>query len=85
MNKKRHINYYFVEVLVLGLGFFAVYLLESLRSQIIGVSILVTLYVLMGVLHHYMEHDIKRKIMLEYIIVSVLILSLFIFLKSGVI
>lgn len=80
-----HINYYFLETLILGLGFFVVYMLETFMSQVIGLSFVLFLYVCMGFFHHYLQHDIHLKIVLEYIIISILVISLFIFLKSGVI
>lgn len=83
--RKMHINYYLIEVLILGLGFFIIYMLDSFTYQIAGVFAVVSLYICMGVLHHYLHHDMHRRIMLEYTIISILVVSLFIFLKSGVI
>lgn len=83
--KKPHINYYFIETLILGLGFFIVFMLSSFQQQIIGLILVTMLYGIMGFTHHYLHHDMNKKIMLEYIIISILVLSLFIFLKSGIV
>ncbi len=83
--RRNHINYYIIETCILGLGFFVVYSFESVNAQMIGLVGVVILYMVMGLVHHYLDHDMHIKIMLEYIIISTLIISLFIFLKSGII
>lgn len=83
--RKLHLNYYLIEALVLGFGFFIVYLLDSFAHQIAVVLIVVVIYISMGLLHHHLHHDIHKRIVLEYIIISILVISLFIFLKSGAI
>lgn len=80
--KKTHINYYILEAAILGLGFFIVYLLPP-ANQFIGITGVVLLYLVMGLLHHHTQHDMHKRIVLEYIIISVLVISLFIFFKSG--
>lgn len=82
--KKSHLNYYIIEACILGLGFFIVYSFESVNAQFLGLFGVILLYVIMGLVHHYLDHDMHVKIVLEYIIISVLIVSLFIFLKSGI-
>ena len=81
---RQHIQYYIIEACILGIGFFIVYTFSSSTTQIIGISGLVLLYCIMGLIHHALDHDIHIKIVLEYIVISILIVSLFIFLKSGV-
>ena len=81
--KKNHLNYYIIEASILGLGFFITYSLQTLSQQVIGLMILVILYTGMGLIHHKIDHDIHPRIVLEYIFISILVVSLFIFLKSG--
>lgn len=83
---KKHINYYILETTVLGVGFFAIYALSlSVQYQAFLIGGLVLLYSLMGIMHHKVQHDIHAKIVLEYILISVLVFSVFLFLKSGIV
>lgn len=82
----KHLNYYIFETIILGLGFFAVYALSlALVYQMVLVAFLVVLYSFMGIIHHKLQHDIHAKIVLEYILISVLVFSVFVFLKSGIV
>lgn len=82
----RHINYYIFEAAILGLGFFAVYALSlPFTYQMFLIAGLVLLYSVMGIIHHSVKHDIHAKIVLEYILISALVFSIFLFLKSGIV
>ncbi len=85
MKKNMHLNYYAIESLILGLGFFAVYLLSSsVFAQTIFVVVLLFSYAVMGMIHHYLKHDINIKVVLEYVLISILVFSLFLFVRSGI-
>ncbi len=85
MKLEKHINYYAVEALILGLGFFAVYLLSSsVFAQTILMVVLLFGYATMGMIHHSLKHDITVKVVLEYILISILVFSLFLFVRSGI-
>lgn len=80
----KHLNYYIIEALILGVGFFAIYALSlPLSYQALCILGLAVLYSCMGIIHHKAMHDIHPKIVLEYILISFLVLSVFLFLKSG--
>lgn len=82
----KHVNYYILETTVLGVGFLAIYILSlSVQYQAFLIGGLVLLYSLMGIIHHKVQHDIHAKIVLEYILISVLVFSVFLFLKSGIV
>lgn len=81
--RKNHISYYIIESIILGLGFFIVYSLSTINLQIMGIIAVVLIYSVMGLVHHKIDHDMHPKIVLEYIIISVLVVSIFVFLKSS--
>lgn len=79
-----HKFYYFLEVLILTVGFYIVYLLSyNLRLQALALIILLIFYSGFGIVHHKIHHDLKKKIVVEYILISLIILSIFLFLNIG--
>jgi hypothetical protein len=77
-----HQLYYILELLALALGFFLVYLLStSFILQILSITIMLCLYSIIGILHHMIHHEIKRKVVIEYILVSALVFAAFLFLN----
>lgn len=79
-----HINYYILETFLLGIGFFFIYsFLTSYALQAEALGTLLLAYVIMGVSHHTLEHDIKIKVVVEYILISILVFVIFTFLKTG--
>ncbi|MGE5041841.1 MAG: hypothetical protein ACM3IJ_02975 [Candidatus Levyibacteriota bacterium] len=83
-DKHIHLNYFIIETFILGIGFFLIYsLLPSYNPQAFALAMLLIIYSIMGVSHHILEHDMKPKIMIEYILISVLVFAVFTFLKSG--
>ncbi len=85
MKLEKHTNYYAAEALILGLGFLAVYLLSSsVFNQTILMVALLFSYAVMGLVHHSLKHDINVKVVLEYILISTLVFTLFLFVRSGI-
>jgi len=83
-DKHIHLNYYIIETFVLGVGFFLIHsFLPSYSIQSSALALLLLVYVIMGISHHTLEHDMKSKVMVEYILVSILVFAVFAFLKSG--
>lgn len=78
----EHAVYYIFLVGILGLGF----LLASSSSDKgfqIGVVVAITFfYVLWGILHHLMNHDLHAKIVVEYILIGIFGLTTIYFLLS---
>lgn len=82
--QSRHILYYFLEALFLFFGFFAVsFFSYNFTLQLGLLTLLLGGYIALGFIHHAAQHDIRAKIMVEYVLVSLLILAVFIFLHSG--
>lgn len=84
--KKRpsHGRYYSTELLVLLSGFFIITLLNGYFLLQLGMlCAILLLYCLLGFYHHHLHHDLKLKIVVEYISVSIVILAAFIFINIG--
>lgn len=82
--QKKHIALYAIEFLIIG-GGFAILLSVNppIYSQLLILGVILLLYCGIGLFHHAKHKDIRIKVVLEYILVSVLIFSLFIFLNIG--
>ncbi|MFI5265353.1 MAG: hypothetical protein ACHQT7_01255 [Candidatus Levyibacteriota bacterium] len=75
-----------IESFILGLGFYGTYMLSGhIQIQALLMLFIVSMYMVMGIVHHALMHDIHGKIVLEYIIIGSLVFSIFLFLKSGVV
>lgn len=83
---EKHLNYYIIETFILGIGFFGISMLSgSVQTQAMLMAAVVAVYMIMGIVHHQLKHDIHPKIVLEYVIIGALVFAIFVFLKSGVI
>ena len=81
----NHGVYYLSLIGILILGFIFVYVSSPNRSyQMLGIIITAFCYALWGILHHMLNHNLRGKIVLEYILISALGVSLaFLILKGG--
>jgi len=78
----EHFIYYISLIIILSLSFLLAYS-NSDRDFQIGVIIATTFfYVLWGILHHLMNHDLHTKIVIEYILIGVFGLTIIFFLLS---
>lgn len=78
--KASHPVYYFAELFILVSGFILLSLLSV--NKTLQVSLLVVLlifYVFMGFVHHKIHHSLHLKVVIEYVLVSILIFSIFLF------
>lgn len=80
----KHSIYYFAVGLILFLGFSMVVLASPNRQQQ-AASVIVTsiLYVVIGVVHHQIDHDINFKVVIEYIAVGIFAIASLTFLLLG--
>ena len=79
----QHSGYYISLVIILILGFLLVYTNSTSRDFQIGVAVVTTFfYVIWGILHHLINHDLNSKIVVEYILIGLLGMTLIIFLLS---
>lgn len=78
----KHSAYYISLVVILALGFLLAYN-NSNRSFQIGVVVVTTFfYVLWGIIHHLINHDLNVKIVIEYILIGAFGLTIIFFLLS---
>lgn len=76
----EHKIYYLSLIVILALGFFLANS-SSDRGFQIGVTIATTFfYVLWGILHHLVNHDLHPKIVIEYMLIGTFGLAIIFFL-----
>jgi len=79
----KHSPYYISLIVILTLGFLLAYTNHANRSFQIGVVIATTFfYVLWGIIHHLLNHDLNVKIVIEYILIGAFGLTIIFFLLS---
>lgn len=84
INREKHYGYYIFLVAILSLGFFLTTLFSYNKGlQMLIVVITAFFYVLWGIIHHCLHHDLNAKIVIEYLLIGGLgvTIALF-FLKS---
>ena len=74
---KNHFLYYFLlgAILISGL-FLTSYFGYNRQMQMLTVTIIALLYVAMGIVHHFKDHSISLKIVLEYVAIAMLGMSI---------
>lgn len=79
-----HQVYYLFELLALVSGFYIVFLLSyNFYLQALALILVLVFYTVLGILHHEIHHVLKRKIVIEYILISLIIMAIFIFLNNN--
>ena len=83
MNKhlRKHLTYYLVVLVTQGLGLLAIALNNGQRTlQVLFLVLMASFYILWGVIHHYIHHDLHPKVVLEYVLMGVLAITVVYFL-----
>lgn len=84
-NLRKHSGYYVVLFVILVLGFVMVYSNISNKTFQIGAIVAISFfYVLWGIIHHLINHDLHSKIVIEYILIGVFGLAIIFFLLSAI-
>ncbi|OGH16389.1 MAG: hypothetical protein A3C22_01200 [Candidatus Levybacteria bacterium RIFCSPHIGHO2_02_FULL_37_10] len=84
-NLYKHSGYYLVLFIIFILGFLLAYSNRSNENLQIGIIIATTFfYVLWGIIHHLINHDLHVKIVVEYILIGVLGLTIIFFLLNAI-
>ena len=85
IKKNRHIEYYLALSIILSLGLFLVIISAPNKNLQMLIILLTTLfYVVFGIFHHIINHDLNGKIVLEYLIIAGFgMAAVFFFLKGG--
>ena len=74
MKKNQHFFYHYVSLfLLLSVGFILFYLNNGFPRQQLIISIYIAfLYVLWGLIHHYLKGDLHMRIVIEYSLIALL-------------
>lgn len=85
MRKKvhNHLGYYVCLAAIFVLGFFAIQKTNDLEVQVMVFSLVTFFYVLLGIIHHLLNHRLNAKIMIEYVLIGSLGLSIMFFMLKG--
>ena len=81
---RKHLGYYISLILILSLGLISILLANpNIKTQAVIVFITVFFYVLWGMLHHLINHELTLRIMIEYVLIGVLGMSILFFTLMG--
>ena len=81
---KKHFGYYLSLLAILLLGLVLILLASpNIKLQSLVISLTVFFYVLWGVLHHFINHELTLRIMIEYVLIGALGISVIFFMMLG--
>ncbi|MCL5970886.1 MAG: hypothetical protein M1450_05320 [Patescibacteria group bacterium] len=81
---KKHLGYYLSLLTILILGLLLTFLATpNIKLQIIIILVTIFFYVLWGILHHLINHELTGKIMVEYVLIGALGVSILFFILMG--
>jgi len=86
MNEKirKHVGYYIALITILLLGLVLIILTsQNIVFQALAIFLTVVFYVLWGILHHLVNHELTLRIVVEYILIGALGISILFFLLTG--
>lgn len=86
MRKKinEHILYYISLIIIFAVGAFLISLVSPNKQLQMGIFLLIAVfYVIWGILHHFINHEISKKIVVEYILIATLGVAIMFFLLKG--
>lgn len=79
-----HHAYYLFELIMLLVGFIVLAVFSfAVTIQLLILIFIVVFYMTFGFVHHFINHDLHPKIVLEYVLISALVLGAFLFLNAG--
>lgn len=80
----KHLNYYLLLLIIFSAGVIATaFASPNTNLQIAIITTTVILYVFWGILHHKINHELTRKITVEYLLIGLLGLSIIFFIFMG--
>lgn len=85
LRKIGDIEYYVSLIIILCFGVFFVFTASPNKDlQLLFIILTTIFYMVFGIVHHLINHDISASIVLEYLVIGALGISiLFFFLKGG--
>lgn len=83
-NLKQHFFYYLSLVIVVLFGFSLAFLMyPNLNLGFLFAIITVIFYILFGIIHHRMNHELSTKIVVEYVLIGTLGLGIIFLVLKG--
>jgi hypothetical protein len=80
----EHVAYYISLIVIFALGAFLIYsATPNKQLQMLIFVIMAIFYVIWGVLHHFINHELSTKIVVEYILIGTLVIGIMFFLLKG--
>lgn len=80
----KHLAYYISLTVVLTLGLILIFLTRpNIVSQALVILLTVIFYVVWGILHHLINHELSLRIVVEYILIGALGISILFFMLTG--
>lgn len=81
---RSHLAYYFSLITILALGLILIFLTRpNIFLQALVILVMVIFYVLWGILHHLINHELSLRIVVEYVLIGALGVSILFFMLSG--
>jgi hypothetical protein len=81
---QKHLGYYLSLSAILLLGLVLILLASpNLKLQSFVILLTVFFYILWGVLHHLINHELSVRIVIEYVLIGALGLSILFFMMMG--
>lgn len=84
MKLTKHFWYYLSLIAIFAVSFTTLYFSADRYFQMTILTVTILFYVLWGVLHHHLHHDLTAKIVVEYVLMGALGEALiFLIVKGG--
>ena len=80
---EKHIGYYISLFAILGTGFAIIFLSFDRSLQILSLVLTAFFYVLWGIIHHLIHHNLTAKIVVEYSLMGALGIAIVFFILKG--
>lgn len=81
---KEHILYYLLQLVVVGTGIIGITRIAGRTAQSLTLVITSMVYLLIALIHHYLNHDLTLKIVVEYLLIGVFGISAFLLVLNSV-
>lgn len=81
---RDHLAYYISLIIILSLGVVSIFSTrQNILLQAVAILMTVFFYILWGILHHLINHELTLRIMVEYILIGALGISILFFMLVG--
>ncbi len=81
--ENKHFEHYLSLLLILSFGALGAILIPAKQSQMLIISLTTFLYIGWGIFHHYLNHDLATKIVIEYVLMGSFGMAIMLFIIRG--